>query len=130
MRQQLDEKPFAQTGLKGKPYTHSALNEAHGFGAIYPKRLTSRSHPEHKVYPYLLMNMKIDRPNQVWVADITYIPIARGFMYLVAVMDWNSRKVLSWRLSNTLDKDFCVDALEEAINGFGPPDIFNTDQEP
>ena len=99
-----------------------------GLEAIYPKRRTSRPHPEHKVYPYLLRNMKIDHPNQVWTADITYIPLARGFMYLVAVMDWNSRKVLSWRLSNTLDTDFCVDALEQAINGFGPPDIFNTDQ--
>jgi putative transposase len=99
-----------------------------GLEAIYPKRRTSRPHPDHKVYPYLLRNMKIDHPNQVWAADITYIPLARGFMYLVAVMDWNSRKVLSWRLSNTLDTDFCVDALEEAINGFGIPDIFNTDQ--
>jgi putative transposase len=99
-----------------------------GLEAIYPKRGTSRPHPEHKVYPYLLRNMKIDRPNQVWAADITYIPMARGFMYLVAVMDWHSRKVLSWRLSNTLDTDFCVDALEEAINRFGTPDIFNTDQ--
>jgi putative transposase len=99
-----------------------------GLEAIYPKRRTSRPHPDHKVDPYLLRNMKIDRPNQVWAADITYIPMARGFMYLVAVMDWNSRKVLSWRLSNTLDTDFCVDALEAAINGFGTPDIFNTDQ--
>ena len=99
-----------------------------GLEAIYPKKRTSRPHPDHKVYPYLLRNKKIDRPNQVWAADITYIPMARGFMYLVAVMDWNSRKVLSWRLSNTLDTDFCVDALEDAINRFGTPDIFNTDQ--
>jgi putative transposase len=99
-----------------------------GLEAIHPKRRTSRTHPEHKVYPYLLRNMKIDRPNQVWAADITYIPMARSFMYLVAIMDWNSRKVLSWRLSNTLDTDFCVDALEMAINRFGTPDIFNTDQ--
>jgi len=99
-----------------------------GLEAIYPKPRTSRPHPAHKVYPYLLRNLKIDRPNQVWAADITYIPMARGFMYLVAVMDWNSRKVLSWRLSNTLDTDFCVEALEDAINGFGAPDIFNTDQ--
>jgi putative transposase len=99
-----------------------------GLEAIYPKRRTSRPHPGHKVYPYLLRNLKIDHPNQVWAADITYIPMARGFMYLVAVMDWNSRKVLSWRLSNTLDTDFCVEALEDAINRFGTPDIFNTDQ--
>ena len=99
-----------------------------GLYAIYPKRKTSRPHPKHKVYPYLLRNLKIDRPNQVWAADITYVPMSRGFMYLVAVMDWNSRKVLSWRLSNTLDTDFCVEALQEAINRFGPPGIFNTDQ--
>ncbi|MCP4374476.1 MAG: IS3 family transposase, partial [Deltaproteobacteria bacterium] len=85
-----------------------------GLEAIYPKPRTSRPHPAHKVYPYLLRNLTIDRPNQVWAADITYIPMARGFMYLVAVMDWNSRKVLSWRLSNTLDTDFCVEALEDA----------------
>jgi putative transposase len=99
-----------------------------GLEAIYPKHRTSRPCPGHKVYPYLLRNLKIDRPNQVWAADITYIPMSRGFMYLVAVMDWHSRKVLSWRLSNTLDTDFCVEALEDAINQFGSPDIFNTDQ--
>jgi putative transposase len=99
-----------------------------GLEAIYPKPRTSRPHPAHKVYPYLLRNLNIDHPNQVWAADITYIPMARGFMYLVAVMDWNSRKVLSWRLSNTLDTDFCVEALDNAINRFGAPDIFNTDQ--
>ena len=99
-----------------------------GLEAIYPKRKTSRPHPDHKIYAYLLRNLKIDRPNQVWAADITYIPMSRGFMYLVAVMDWHSRKVLSWRLSNTLDTDFCVEALEDAINQFGSPDIFNTDQ--
>jgi len=99
-----------------------------GLEAIYPKPRTSRPHPAHKVYPYLLRNLKIEHPNQVWATDITYIPMARGFMYLVAVMDWNSRKVLSWRLSNTLDTDFCVEALEEAINRFGAPEIFNTDQ--
>ena len=99
-----------------------------GLEAIYPKKKTSRPHPDHKVYPYLLRNMNIDRPNQVWAADITYIPMARGFMYLVAVMDWYSRKVLAWRLSNTLDTEFCVDALEDAINRFGTPDFFNTDQ--
>ena len=86
-----------------------------GLEAIYPKRKTSRPHPDHKVYPYLLRNMKIDRPNQVWAADITYIPMSRGFMYLVAVMDWHSRKVLAWRLSNTMEADFCIEAVEEAI---------------
>ena len=99
-----------------------------GLEAIYPKRRTSRAHPAHKVYPYLLRNLNISRPNQVWAADITYVPMSRGFMYLVAIMDWNSRKVLSWRLSNTLDTDFCVEALEDAIDRFGTPEIFNTDQ--
>jgi putative transposase len=99
-----------------------------GLEAIYPKPKTSRPHPQHKVYPYLLKNLKIDRPNQVWAVDITYIPMSRGFMYLVAVMDWHSRKVLSWRLSNTLDSDFCVEAVIEAIGRHGTPEIFNTDQ--
>lgn len=99
-----------------------------GLRAIYPKSKTSLRHPEHKVYPYLLRNLKIKRSNQVWCADITYLPISHGFMYLVAVMDWHSRKVLSWRISNTLEADFCVDALEEAILRYGCPDIFNTDQ--
>ena len=99
-----------------------------GLEAIYPKPKTSRPHPLHKVYPYLLRDMTMDRPNQVWAADITYIPMGRGFMYLVAIMDWYSRKVLSFRISNTLDADFCVEALQEAIGRFGPPQIFNTDQ--
>jgi putative transposase len=99
-----------------------------GLEAIYPKPKTSRPHPAHKVYPYLLRNMVVERPNQVWTADITYIPMSRGFMYLVAVMDWHSRKVLSWRISNTLDSEFCVEAVEEALNRYGAPEIFNTDQ--
>jgi len=99
-----------------------------GIEAIYPKPKTSRPHPGHKVYPYLLRNLNIDRPNQVWAADITYIPMARGSMYLVVVMDWYSRKVLSWRLSNTLEADFCVEALEDALLRHGRPEIFNTDQ--
>jgi putative transposase len=99
-----------------------------GLQAIYPKPKTSRPHPQNKVYPYLLRNLKIDRPNQVWAADITYIPMNRGFMYLVAVMDWHSRKVLSWRVSNTLDADFCVAAVADAISHYGVPEIFNTDQ--
>jgi putative transposase len=99
-----------------------------GLEAVYPKPKTSKPHPEHKVYPYLLKGLAIERPNQVWAADITYIPMRRGFMYLVAVMDWYSRKVLSWKLSNTLDTEFCVAALTEAINNYGCPEIFNTDQ--
>jgi putative transposase len=99
-----------------------------GIEAVYPKPKTSRPHPQHKVYPYLLRGLSIDRPNQVWAADITYIPMRRGHMYLVAVMDWHSRKVLSWRISNTLDAEFCVEALVEALSRFGRPEIFNTDQ--
>jgi putative transposase len=89
---------------------------------------TSVPHPEHRIYPYLLRDLMIDRPNQVWCADITFLPMRRGFLYLVAVMDWFSRKVLAWRLSNTMDAAFCVAALEEALARFGKPDIFNTDQ--
>lgn len=99
-----------------------------GIEAVYPKPRTSRPHPEHRVYPYLLRGLDIDRPNQVWAADITYIPMEHGFMYLVAVMDWYSRKILSWRISNTLEPDFCVQALQEAISRYGRPEIFNTDQ--
>jgi putative transposase len=99
-----------------------------GLEAIYPKPKTSRPHPDHKIYPYLLRNLTIDHPNQVWSSDITYIPMARGFMYLVAVMDWYSRKVLSFKLSNTLDTDFCLEAVEVALRLYGTPEIFNTDQ--
>jgi putative transposase len=99
-----------------------------GLSAIYQKPNTSKPHPLHKIYPYLLRGMMIDRPNQVWCADISYIPMRRGFLYLVAIMDWSSRKVLSWQLSNTMDSDFCVAALEEALVRFGKPEIFNTDQ--
>jgi putative transposase len=99
-----------------------------GLEAIYPKPRTSRKHPGHKVYPYLLRELCIERPNQVWAADITYIPMNRGFMFLVAVMDWHSRKVLSWKLSNTLDAEFCTTALQEAIRCHGIPKIFKTDQ--
>ena len=98
-----------------------------GLNAIYRHPRTSVPTPGHKIYPYLLSGMKITRPNQVWAADITYIPMARGFLYLVAIIDWYSRYVLSWRLSNTLEADFCVEALEEALTK-GKPDIFNTDQ--
>ena len=99
-----------------------------GLVPIYPGPRTSAPHPEHKIFPYLLRGLKVDRPNQVWSADITYIPMRRGFMYLVAVMDWHSRKVLAWRLSNTMEADFCVEAATEAIERFGAPEIFNTDQ--
>jgi len=98
-----------------------------GLKAIYRHPRTSQPAPGHKIYPYLLSGMEITRPNQVWAADITYIPMARGFLYLVAIIDWYSRYVLSWRLSNTLDDSFCVEALEEALRK-GRPDIFNTDQ--
>lgn len=95
---------------------------------MYPKKRTSLPNTEHKIYPYLLRTLKIDRPGQVYAADITYIPMAKGFLYLVAVIDWYSRKVLSYRLSNTMDTGFCVEALEEAISVYGAPEIFNTDQ--
>jgi len=98
-----------------------------GLRAIYRRPRTSKPAAGHKIYPYLLSGMAITRPNQVWAADITYIPMARGFLYLLVIMDWYSRYVLSWRLSNTLDADFCVDALQEALRK-GRPDIFNTDQ--
>ena len=99
-----------------------------GLQAVFQRPRTSIPHPEHRVYPYLLRGLQIDKPNQVWCADITYIPLQRGYLYLVAIMDWYSRKVLSWRLSNTLEADFCVDALEQALNEYGPPEIMNTDQ--
>ena len=96
--------------------------------ALYKKPNTSRRHPVRLVYPYLLQHMAITRPNQVFAADITYIPKKRGFVYLFAVMDWASRRVLAWRLSNTLTTNFCTEAVQEAIHRYGAPDIFNTDQ--
>ena len=99
-----------------------------GICALYPKANTSRPGKGHKIYPYLLKGLEIDRPNQVWAADICYVPMARGFVYVVAIMDWYSRKVLAWRVSNTMDAEFCVEALEEAVCRFGAPEIFNTDQ--
>jgi len=99
-----------------------------GLVAVAPAPNTSRRHPQHKIYPYLLRGLHITRPGQVWCADVTYIPMAHGFLYLVAIMDWNSRRILSWRLSNTMDADFCVEALSEAIEKYGCPSIFNTDQ--
>ena len=99
-----------------------------GIAALGPKPRTSKPAPGHRIYPYLLRDVTVERANQVWAADITYIPIGRGFLYLVAVMDWSTRAVLSWRLSNTMDVSFCVSVLEEALARFGRPEIFNTDQ--
>ena len=99
-----------------------------GITAIYRKRNTSKPHPEHPIYPYLLGRLKIDRPNQVWATDLTYIPMARGFVYLVAIMDWATRRVLAHRISISMTPDFCIEALEEAIAKYGPPEIFNSDQ--
>lgn len=99
-----------------------------GLEGMAPGPNTSKAHPQHKVYPYLLRGLDIVRPNQVWSTDITYIRLPRGFVYLVAIIDWYSRKVLSWRLSNSMDASFCVDCLQEAITHFGNPDMFNSDQ--
>lgn len=99
-----------------------------GLAGMAPSPNTSKSHPEHKVYPYLLRGVPVSRPNQVWSTDITYIRLAQGFVYLVAVMDWYSRKVLSWRISNSMEASFCVDCLEDALKTYGKPEIFNSDQ--
>ncbi len=104
------------------------LMQLMGIEALAPKPSTSTPHPEHARYPYLLRGLTVSRVNQVWSTDITYIPMRAGFLYLVAIMDWYSRRVLSWRLSNTMDSSFCVDALDEALRRFGTPEIFNTDQ--
>ena len=106
----------------------SRLMKRMGIHAIYPRPKTTQANLRHKVYPYLLRSLTIDQANQVWASDITYIPMAKGFIYLTVIMDWYSRKVLSWRLSNSMDTSFCIDALEEAIHRFGRPEIFNTDQ--
>jgi putative transposase len=99
-----------------------------GIEAIYRRPNTSRPVPGHRIYPYLLRDLLVDRPNQVWAMDITYIPMARGFIYLAAVVDWHTRRVLSWRLSITMETDFCIEAVEEALATYGKPEIFNTDQ--
>ncbi len=106
----------------------ATLMRVMGIEALYRKANTSRRHPEHRIYPYRLRGLTIDRPNQVWAMDITYLPMARGFVYLAVVLDWASRRILAWRLSNTLSADFCVEALEEAITRHGVPEIINTDQ--
>jgi putative transposase len=99
-----------------------------GMNTLYPKVNTSKANHAHKVYPYLLRGLKIDHANQVWCTDITYIPMRKGFVYLVAIMDWYSRKVLSWQLSNSMEADFCVEAVSEAIDKYGKPEIMNSDQ--
>ena len=108
-------------GIKvGRGHVRTLMQEM-GIEALYQKPRLSEPHPGHKIYPYLLRNLEINRANQVWVADICYLPMAKGFCYLVAVMDWASRRVLSWRLSNTLDPSFCTEALEEALKNYGTP---------
>ena len=106
-----------------------AINASYAVGSNLPgAQYQQKAPPQHKIWHYLLRNLVIDRPNQVWCADITYIPMRRGFLYLVAIMDWYSRKILAWRLSNTMDVDFCIEALKEALAKHGTPEIFNTDQ--
>ena len=117
-----------QSGFSAGRHRVRRLMGIMGLQAVYKGPSTSKKHPEHRIYPYLLRKLAITRPNQVWCSDITYIPVKRGFLYLVAIMDWATRKVLSWRLSNTLDASFCVEALEEAIAKYGKPGIMNTDQ--
>jgi putative transposase len=115
-------------GIEAGRHRVRRLMRLMGLQAIYQAPRTSAPHPANRIYPYLLKGMTIARSNQVWCADITYIPMRRGFLYLVAIMDWATRHVLSWRLSNTMDAGFCVDALKEALGKYGKPGIFNTDQ--
>lgn len=139
----LIDKQFLETPFYGvRQMTWHLRNEGHlvnekrirrlmrlmGLMPIYQKPNTSKATKGHKIYPYLLRGLRVDRPNQVWCADITYLPMRRGFLYLVAIMDWYTRKVLAWRISNTMEAEFCVEALNEAIHKFGPPEIMNTDQ--
>ena len=104
------------------------LKQLMGLRSLAPQPTTTKAHPDHPKYPYLLRNLSVDRPNHVWCSDITYIPFKKGFLYLVAIMDWHSRKVLTWRVSNTMTSDFCVAALAEALALYGTPEVFNTDQ--
>tara|TARA_B100002003_G_scaffold15362_1_gene12804 strand:- start:159 stop:893 length:735 start_codon:yes stop_codon:yes gene_type:complete len=115
-------------GVRAGRHRVRRLMRLMGLAAIYQAPRTSDRHPSHRVYPYLLKGLVINRPNQVWCADITYIPVQRGFLYLVAIMDWATRHVLAWRLSNTMDAGFCVEALNDALARYGRPEIFNTDQ--
>lgn len=119
---------LAREGLHAGRHRVRRLMGLMGLQAIYQAPRTTVPHPEHKIYPYLLRKMTINRANQVWCTDITYIPVQNGFLYLVAIMDWATRKVLAWRLSNTMDAGFCVEALNEALEKHGSPEIFNTDQ--
>ncbi len=105
-----------------------SLMKRMGIAALYRRPNTSKPAPRHKIYPYLLRDLKVTKPNQVWATDLTYIPMKKGFVYLVAILDWYTRKVLSWRLSNTMEADFCIEALEEALRKHGKPEIFNSDQ--
>lgn len=142
LMRQIDEQ-FLDTPFYGvRQMTWHLRNEGHlvnekrvrrlkrlmGLMPIYQKPNTSKAAKGHEIYPYLLRNLRVTRPNQVWCSDITYLPMRRGFLYLVAIMDWHTRKVLAWRISNTLEAEFCVEALNEAIHKFGPPDIMSTDQ--
>jgi len=111
----------------GRSHVRTLMRKT-GIEALYRKPRLTKTHPEHTIYPYLLRGLAITEANAVWCSDITYIPMHKGFCYLVAIMDWASRKVLAWRLSNTLDTSFCTEALEEALCNYGTPDIFNTDQ--
>ena len=119
---------LAADGLRAGRLHVSTLMKRMGIEAIYRRPNTSKPAPGHKIYPYLLRNLPVTRPNQVWAMDITYIPMRRGFVYLAAVVDWFSRRVLSWRLSITMEADFCIEAVEDALAHYGNPDIFNTDQ--
>jgi putative transposase len=120
MRDQLED--------RGHTVNRKRAQRLMGLGALYPRQRTSQPGKGHKIYPHLLRDLRIERANQVWATDICYIPMAKGFTYLVAIMDWHSRRLLSWRVSNTLDTDFCIEDLEEALRRFGAPEIFNTDQ--
>ncbi len=123
-----DDALAAEAGTPDQPQARAALMRVMGLEAIYQKPNLSRSHPQHRVYPHLLRNLEVVRPNQVWAMDITYIPIEGGCLYLCAVLEWYSRAVLAWELSNTLDARFCVEAVRQAIARYGIPEIFNTDQ--
>lgn len=119
---------LAQDGIwVGRKHVTTLMRRM-GIEAIYRKPNTSRRHPKHPIYPYLLRNLKIDRPNQVWAMDITYIPMAKGFVYLAAVIDWYTRRVLAWRVSISMETSFCIDAVEDALHRYAKPEIFNTDQ--
>ena len=119
---------LGREGVKVGRLHVATLMKRMAIAAIYRRPNTSKRAPGHKIYPYLLRKLAVIRPNQVWATDITYIPMARGFVYLVAIVDWFSRRVLAWRVSITMDADFCIEALEEALARFGKPEIFNTDQ--